>query len=162
MHYDDWKDNFSTLFVNIDFPEDWTGVRWQSAWNVDMGNAAGLPTKYEAPHRQQYANNPQFLLTPQKDCEIVISLAQLGGRLPELRKDKPSGKQYYDYPFAETLKYACLAIFQLEHGQKTLNDFDTDKIVYLSPIKRERENSGRCHLKGGRSYIAVPATETPN
>ena len=33
MHYRDWRDNFSTLFLNIDFPEDWTGVRFKSAWN---------------------------------------------------------------------------------------------------------------------------------
>ena len=59
------------------------------------------------------------------------------------------------------MKYACLAIFQLEYGQTCLTEFDTDKIVYLSPIKRERENSGRCHLKGKTSYIAVPATECP-
>ena len=32
MHYSDWKDNFSTLFLNIDFPEDWTGVRFRSEW----------------------------------------------------------------------------------------------------------------------------------
>jgi len=71
--------------------------------------AAGLPTKYDSSHRQAYANNPQFLLTPQKDCEIVISLAQHGGRLPQIKGNNQ--KQYYDYPFAETLKYACLAIF---------------------------------------------------
>jgi len=28
IHYDDWKDNFSALFMNIDFPDDWTGVRF--------------------------------------------------------------------------------------------------------------------------------------
>lgn len=28
MHYDDWKEQFHTLFLNIDFPEDWTGVRF--------------------------------------------------------------------------------------------------------------------------------------
>ena len=30
IHYDEWKDNFSTLFLNNDFPEDWTGVRFKS------------------------------------------------------------------------------------------------------------------------------------
>jgi len=28
MHYNDWKNNFSTLFLNIDFPDHWTGVRF--------------------------------------------------------------------------------------------------------------------------------------
>jgi len=41
MCYDDWKDNFSTLFLNNDFPEDWTGVRFQSAWTPS--NSGGLP-----------------------------------------------------------------------------------------------------------------------
>lgn len=33
MHYDDWKNVFSQLFLNIDFPEKWTGVRFKSEWN---------------------------------------------------------------------------------------------------------------------------------
>lgn len=69
--------------------------------------------------------------------------------------------QYFDYPFAETLKYACLAIFKLDHGEEHLSKFDKNKIVYLSPIKRERENSGRCHLQGQTTYVIVPSTEMP-
>ena len=80
MHYDDWKENFSTLFVNIDFPEDWSAVRWGSSWTKQ--NSGGLPTEYSDSMRERYAKNPQFLVTPQKDCEIVVSLAQHGGRLP--------------------------------------------------------------------------------
>jgi len=41
MHYDDWKDSFSSLFLNNDFPEDWTGVRFKSAWTPT--NSGGLP-----------------------------------------------------------------------------------------------------------------------
>jgi len=59
------------------------------------------------------------------------------------------------------LKYACLAIFQLDYGETELKMFDKNKIVYLSPIKRERENSGRAHLKGKMTYIMIPATEVP-
>ena len=44
MSYDDWKDNFSTLFLNNDFPEDWTGVRFKSAWT--KYNSGGLPKTY--------------------------------------------------------------------------------------------------------------------
>lgn len=32
MSYEDWREYFSTLFINLDFPEDWTGVRFKSAW----------------------------------------------------------------------------------------------------------------------------------
>lgn len=41
MHYDDWCDNFHNLFINLDFPEDWTGVRFLSAWT--KSNSGGIP-----------------------------------------------------------------------------------------------------------------------
>ena len=80
MHYSDWKENFSTLFLNLDFPEDWTGVRFNSAWTTD--NSGGLPNSYTEDVRKRFAKNPQFLIKPAEDCEIMISMAQLGGRLP--------------------------------------------------------------------------------
>ena len=39
--------------------------------------------------------------------------------------------------------------------------FDKESLVYLSPIKRERENSGRCKLKAGRHYVIVCSTGNP-
>ena len=29
----------------------------------------------------------------------------------------------------------------------------------MTPIKRERENSGRCNLKGGETYVLIPSAE---
>jgi len=152
MHYDDWKDTFSAIFINNDFPEDWTGVRFKSAWT--SCNAAGLPRTYTADALTRYAENPQFLFKSKEDCEVVASLHQDGGRLPE------NGK-YFDYPFAETLDYNCLGVFKLDYGEKILKQFDRHKIVYLSPIKREVENSGRFQLKGGETYIIIPSNELP-
>ena len=40
-----------------------------------------------------------------------------------------------------------------------MHAFDKNSITYLSPIKRERENSGRCDLKGGETYVIVCSTE---
>lgn len=56
MDYNDWKDNFSTLFVNVDFPEKWTGVRFTSKWT--KSNAGGLPAKYNKEECERYATNP--------------------------------------------------------------------------------------------------------
>ena len=67
--------------------------------------------------------------------------------------------EYFKYPFSETLNYACAAIFKLPFGQRTLTAFDKDKLTYLTPIKRERENSGRCKLSGGETYVIVPSME---
>ena len=85
----------------------------------------------------------------------MFSMTQTGGRLPV-----EPGK-YFKYPFAETLKYACVAVFRVPLGERCLKAFDKHAITYLSPIKRERENSGRCELRGGETYIIVASTELP-
>jgi hypothetical protein len=72
MHYSDWKENFSTLFLNLDFPDAWTGVRFSSSWNHQ--NSGGLPTAYTAELLSRYATNPQFVIKPSNDCQIMFSL----------------------------------------------------------------------------------------
>jgi len=47
----------------------------------------------------------------------------------------------------------------LNADEKYLRAFDKDQIVYVSPIKRERENSGRVQLKAGQKYVIIPSTE---
>ena len=80
-------------------------------------------------------------------------MTQTGGRLPL------SKFQYSEYPFPETMHYACAGVFKLPFGERYLKAFDKNSVVYLSPIKRERENPGRCELEGGETYIIIPATE---
>ena len=56
MDYADWKEQMSTLFVNVDFPEIWTGVRFRSKWT--KSNSGGLPCKYEKEELERFAHNP--------------------------------------------------------------------------------------------------------
>jgi hypothetical protein len=155
MHFSDWKEIFSTLFLNIDFPEDWTGVRFKSAWT--SVNSGGLPNTYTRDVLERYAKNPQFLIRPKNDCTVMFSMTQTGGRLPLLNSD--GTKTYYEYPFNETLIYANVALFRLPFGQRYLTAFDKEKLVIISQIKRERENSLRVKLMGGESYVIVPSCE---
>lgn len=67
--------------------------------------------------------------------------------------------QYHNYPFKETLNYACMSVFELPIGTNYLWAFDKDRIVFMSPIKRERENTGRVNLKAGKRYVVVLSTE---
>ncbi len=151
IHYDDWKEHFSTLFLNNDFPEDWTGVRFKSKWTEQSG---GIPARNEKELKRKYCENPQFIIKPLKnDCEVMFSMTQTGGRLPQQKG------QYFEYPFIETMNYANLTIFKLAKNEKYLSEFDPQKVVYVSPIKRERENSGRCKLKKGEKYVIVCSTE---
>ena len=138
MIYEEWRDNFSTLFLNLDFSEDWTGVRFKSKWT--KSNSAGLPTAYTPEKLQNYARNPQFFIRPAYDTEIMFSMTQTGGRLPLYPGE------YSVYPFAEQLYYGCVAVFECKENMQHIESFDKDRLKFMSPIKRERENSGRCKL----------------
>ena len=78
----------------------------------------------------------------------------MGGRLPQ-------NGQYFNYPFAETLSYGAVAIFKLADGETQLANFDKDKLVYITPIKGEKENSGRIKLQKDTSYVIVCSLEIP-
>lgn len=155
MHYNDWKDNFSTLFLNIDFPEDWTGVRFRSEWTTQ--NSGGLPNSYTKDVLERYAHNPQFMIECAQDSEMMFSMTQLGGRLPIL--DSKGNKSYSDYPFSDRLNYANICVFKLDYGEKYLSAFDKNKAVLISPIKEEKENSGRIKLQAKQIYVLIPSTE---
>ena len=88
------------------------------------------------------------------NCEIMISMTQTGGRLPVKGK-------YSNYPFPETMHYANVSVFKLRKGEKFLEAFDRKAIKFVSPIKRERENSGRIQLDRGETYVIVCSTEMP-
>ena len=152
MEYGEWKDIFSTLFLNVDFPDDWTGVRFKSAWTKQ--NSGGLPTKMTAEMLKRYAKNPQFYVRPTNDCKMMFAISQTGGRLP---KDG----RYYSYPYKEVLNFANVSVFKLPDGKDYLEKFDKGRTAYISPVKRERENAGRINLKAGQAYVIVPSCETP-
>merc|ERR1711990_642287 len=120
-----------------------------------QANSAGLPSAYKKDKLAKYAKNPQFLICPAQDTEVMFSMCQTGGRLP-----RRSG-EYFDYPFVETLHYGCAAVFELPKGSTHLQAFNKDSLVLMTPLKRERENSGRCKLKGGQQYVIVCSTEMP-
>ena len=82
----------------------------------------------------------------------MFSLQQLGGRLPV-------DGQYSVYPFADTLKYACVAVFKLKQDSQILTEFSKEDLIYISPLKRERENSGRVKLLKNETYVIVCSTE---
>jgi len=140
MEYGEWKEIFSTLFLNVDFPDNWTGVRFKSAWTKQ--NSGGLPTKMTTEMLKKYAKNPQFLVKPTNNCSMMFAMSQTGGRLPV------NGK-YYSYPYKEVLNFANIAVFKLDKGKNCLDQFSKKHAVYISPVKRERENAGRLELEAG-------------
>lgn len=91
-------------------------------------------------------------------------MTQLGGRLPIVNDQH--AYQYSTYPFSEQLKYGNVSVFKLDNknaGQNGdtvyLKHFDKDNLMVCSPIKRERENTGRVKLMKGNQYVIVCSTE---
>ena len=85
----------------------------------------------------------------------MFSLTQTGGRLP-------IDGQYFTYPFKETLQNACCSIFEVPEGENYLSAFNKDTLIFMTPIKREKENSGRVNLTAGKQYVIVPSLEKAN
>lgn len=83
---------------------------------------------------------------------VFFSLAQVGGRL---QRDG----QYFTYPFKETLKYSAVTVFKLPKDQDYLTAFDKDALVFMTPIKLEKENAGRCRLLADHNYVIIPTLE---
>ena len=79
-------------------------------------------------------------------------MAQLGAKL------YVNGR-YFKHPIQEILNYANVAVFNLPRGLIYLDAYDQNKMIYQSPIKRERENFGRCELKAGQTYVIVCSSE---
>lgn len=50
-------------------------------------------------------------------------------------------------------------MFELPKNQDYLTAFDKEKLVFMTPIKLEKENAGRCKLKAGCNYVIVCALE---
>jgi hypothetical protein len=101
------------------------------------------------------------LVRPAVDTELVFSMVQTGGRLPEI--DMKGNKVYTKYPFQETLHYANVCVFEVDDKGSTpsLDKFETNesKRIFVSPVKRERENGGTVKLLAKRAYVIVCATE---
>lgn len=60
MSFDDWTSIYSNMFICVDFPENWNGIRYRSQW--EAANAGGLPNPLDEKTRQRWAKNPQFCI----------------------------------------------------------------------------------------------------
>lgn len=56
MSYQDWRDLYNRVFVCIDFPPEWTGVRFESEWTKEC--SGGIPAKMSDQAKADYATNP--------------------------------------------------------------------------------------------------------
>jgi len=56
MCYSDWRDIYNNMFVCIDFPEKWTGIRFTSEWTPEC--SGGTPSPMTEENKTKWALNP--------------------------------------------------------------------------------------------------------
>jgi len=55
-----------------------------------------------------------------------------------------------------------MSVFKVPEGTSHLTSFKKEDLVFVSPIKREKENMGRFKVKAKQTYIIVCSLENPN
>jgi len=60
MCFSDWRVLFNNVNIALDFPELWTGVRFQGKW--DEFCCGGTPVNGKEPMLTEWARNPQYLI----------------------------------------------------------------------------------------------------
>jgi hypothetical protein len=73
IDYQNFRDIFNRLFIAIDFPAIWNGIRFASEWTPDF--CGGLPLEGTDAAMIRFSKNPQFLFAPTKDCTLFVSMA---------------------------------------------------------------------------------------
>jgi hypothetical protein len=49
------------MYVCVDFPEQWNGIRYKGSWDIDSSGGIPEPMKDEKA-RVRWASNPQFCI----------------------------------------------------------------------------------------------------
>ena len=145
MSFKDWRNLYSNIYTCVDFPDNWSGVRFQGEWTKT--SSGGVPQTINKADWASWGANPQYVVEARKNCEIFVTLAQRDGRF---------GKGVF--PYEKSLLYVCFAIMRLEPGENEIKQFDETRVFKLSKLKLHREVNLRTVLPAGR-YAIVPATK---
>lgn len=154
MCFSDFRNIFTNLFVSVDFPVEWTGVRFSSSW--DINTAGGTPSPFKEPNLTLWGQNPQYQIEilDADEIELFISLAQPDGRV------KGHDGTYDKFPFTTRIHPVCFSVMMPDKHEPKILKFEKQKCLSVSALKEHREVSLRMTLKKGR-YIIVPSTRSP-
>ena len=149
-----FRDVYNRLFVAIDFPDVWNGIRFFSEWTPET--TGGLPVEGTEAAMIRFAENPQFLFAPTRDCELFVSMAQPDGRV------KGTDGSYDTFPFKTRLNTAMLMLVQLPKGQEKMLKYVKDQVIRTEKPTVLHELSMRHNMKAGERYVLIPAPKSKN
>ena len=138
INFENFRNIYNKLFVANDFPDAWWCVRFASQWSTKENTTGGLPLEGSAAAAARFAKNPQYLIAPERDCEMFVSLGQ-----PDGRPVDPNTGAYSTYPFADRINSAWLGIFALPAGKNRVDtwsqplDMSTPKVLHEISMRRK-------------------------
>jgi calpain len=56
MCYSEWRDIFNNVYACLDFPHEWTGIRFSSEWTPKT--SGGTPSPMTEENKIRWAKNP--------------------------------------------------------------------------------------------------------
>ncbi|CDW83096.1 cysteine protease family c02 [Stylonychia lemnae] len=149
INFRSWRDLFNNMYICVDFPDDWTGIRFKGCW--DETCSGGIPSPMTVENMQRWGKNPQYCISVEQDFEIFISLAQQDGR------SKRDDGKYLKFPYSEIIHPILFTVLELPSNQRRMEQFNKALVKGASVLKEHREVSLRLKLPAGR-YIIVPST----
>lgn len=141
MCYSDFRKLYNKLFVCIDFPHSFIGVKFTDSWSKQQ--SGGIPIDDTKLDKTKWAQNPQYYFAIERESTVLISLLQPDGRLNNSK-----------FPYAETTRKSCLIISRCNAKEK-LKIFDNANVIQISPIRQHRENSIYMKLEKGEYIISA-------
>ena len=148
ISYQDWLSIYNKLYVTIDFPDSWSGLRFTDNWDETW--AGGLPMPCNEKTSASWATNPQYLIQIKnhEELEFFFSLGQQDGRL--IRGST--------FPYADLIHPVNLIVYPSPDGQP-ITHFDQKwvKPELISAVVEHKEVSLRAVLKRG-TYVVIPST----
>ena len=133
MQFEDFLTYFNTLMNVRDFPDEWSGIRYFTAWSPSYG----MPPKGKI-----WYKNPQFAFYVKKNTQISFRLQQ-----PDVRsvaENRPPFKRFV----------ILIVIFKIDPSETSVQEFDPKKIVLQSQGSDSRSVTITGDLKPGK-YCAV-------
>jgi len=67
-----------------------------------------------------FAKNPQFKITPYRNCELFVSVGQEDGRV------RQEDGTYDSFPFAKTMTNLLLFVYELPPGKDRIDTYQVD------------------------------------
>lgn len=134
MAFEDFLQYFNTLMAVRDFPDEWSGIRYYTAWSPSYG----IP-----PKGKTWFKNPQYVFHLKKTTQVSLRLQQPDPR--SIAENRPPFKKYV----------MLIVVFRLDPSEKTVENFDPKKIVLQSQGADSRSVMIGGDLKPGKYCVVL-------